>query len=231
MLVNQPLLLQACLDGKFGTIFEYGRSCVCEAGFIYLLGEADEGILFELKNRWNNRMFICMTPQWEDALVTAYPGMVFVARYQMKYEPDIMDEKVLCRYTEMLPPEYRLTMFDQSVFDQKPFMHASTYPSYEDFQREASGAVVWYQDRIVSSASSFLSWEKQLELDVVTAKEHRRKGLAIACASAMLLDCRTRGLGVHWDAQNPASRSMAEKLGYRLDCTYQAYSFIAPEEP
>ena len=24
MLVNQPLLLQACLDGKFGTIFEYG---------------------------------------------------------------------------------------------------------------------------------------------------------------------------------------------------------------
>ncbi len=38
MLVNQPLLLQACLDGKFGTIFEYGRSCVCEAGFIYLLG-------------------------------------------------------------------------------------------------------------------------------------------------------------------------------------------------
>lgn len=112
-----------------------------------------------------------------------------------------------------------------------PFMHASTYPSYEDFQREASGAVVWYQDRIVSSASSFLSWGKQLELDVVTVKEHRRKGLAIACASAMLLDCRTRGLGVHWNAQNPASRSMAEKLGYRLDCTYQAYSFIAPEEP
>ena len=25
MLVNQPLLLQACLDGKFGTIFEQSR--------------------------------------------------------------------------------------------------------------------------------------------------------------------------------------------------------------
>ena len=76
-----------------------------------------------------------------------------------------------------------------------------------------------------------ICWEKQLELDVVTAKEHRRKGLAIACASVLLLNCRTRGLSVHWDAQNPASRSMSEKLGYRLDCTYQAYSFIAPEQP
>ncbi len=231
MFESQPLLLQACLDRKFGNIFEYGKSCVCEAGFIYLLGEADEGILSELKNRWYNRMFICMTPQWEEALVTAYPGMEHVTRYQMKYEPGSMDEKVLCRYTEMLPPEYSLTMFDQTVFEQKPFMHASTYPSYEDFQRLGSGAVVWHQDQIVASASSFLSWEKQLEMDVVAAKEHRRRGLGIACASAMLLDCRARGLDVHWDAQNPASRSMAEKLGYRLNRTYQAYSFIAPEEP
>ncbi|WP_417299082.1 GNAT family N-acetyltransferase [Eisenbergiella porci] len=231
MLVNQPLLLQACLDGKFGTIFEYGRSCVCEAGFIYLLGEAEEGILSELKNRWNNRMFICMTRQWEEALLTSYPEMVHVTRYQMKYEPGSTDEKVLCRYIEMLPHEYKLTMFDRTVFEQKPFMHASTYSSYKDFQRNASGAVVWYQGQIVSSASSFLSWENQLELDIVTAKEHRRKGLGIACASAMLLDCKARGLDVHWDAQNPASRSLAEKMGYRLDCTYRAYSFMAPEEP
>lgn len=231
MLGNQPLLLQACLDGKFGTIFEYGKSYVCEAGFIYLLGEADDGILSELRSRWNNRMFICMTPQWEKALLTAYPGMVHATRYQMKYEPEGMDERLLGRYTEMLPPGYRMTMFDQTVFEQKPFMHASTYSSYEDFQRNASGAVVWYHGQIVSSASSFLSWEKQLELDIVTAKEHRRKGLGIACASAMLLDCRARGLDVHWDAQNQASLSLAEKLGYRLEGTYQAYSFIAPEEP
>ena len=55
--------------------------------------------------------------------------------------------------------------------------------------------------------------------------------MGIACASAMLLDCKARGLDVHWDAQNPASRSLAEKMGYRLDCTYQAYSFMTPEEP
>lgn len=129
MLVNQPLLLQACLDGKFGTIFEYGRSCVCEAGFIYLLGEAEEGILSELKNRWNNRMFICMTRQWEEALLTSYPGMVHVTRYQMKYEPGSTDEKVLCRYMEMLPHEYRLTMFDRTVFEQNPLcMQAPIHP-------------------------------------------------------------------------------------------------------
>lgn len=57
------------------------------------------------------------------------------------------------------------------------------------------------------------------------------RGVGIACASAMLLDCKARGLDVHWDAQNPASRSLAEKMGYRLDCTYQAYSFMTPEEP
>lgn len=35
--------------------------------------------------------------------------------------------------------------------------------------------------------------------------------MGIACASAMLLDCKARGFDVHWDAQNPASRSLAEK--------------------
>jgi RimJ/RimL family protein N-acetyltransferase len=48
-------------------------------------------------------------------------------------------------------------------------------------------------------------------------------GLATACAAAMLRDCMARGITVHWDAQNAASRRLAEKLGFVTDWEYPVY--------
>lgn len=49
------------------------------------------------------------------------------------------------------------------------------------------------------------------------------KGLAAACASALILECLNRGLYPSWDAANRESLALAEKLGYRFDREYPAY--------
>ena len=82
---------------------------------------------------------------------------------------------------------------------------------------------------IVASASSFLSLDGEVELDVSTAEEYRGMGLATACAVAMLRDCAARGITVHWDAQNAASRRLAEKLGFAVDRVYPVYWVDAEE--
>ena len=104
-----------------------------------------------------------------------------------------------------------------------PFGHGENYATYAEFLKHGAGAVVWYDGRIVASASSFLSLNNEVELDVSTEEAHRRKGLATACVSLMLKDCAARGITVHWDAQNEMSRRLAEKFGFEYDYSYNVY--------
>ena len=43
------------------------------------------------------------------------------------------------------------------------------------------------------------------------------------CSAALILACLRRGWYPSWDAQNPASLSLAEKLGYHFSHAYVAY--------
>ena len=81
---------------------------------------------------------------------------------------------------------------------------------------------------IVSSASSFISLDREIEMDLFTAEAHRGKNLAAACAAQMLRDCMDRGITVHWDAQNGISRHLADKFGFEPEAEYSVYWL--PEE-
>ena len=80
-----------------------------------------------------------------------------------------------------------------------------------------------FGEEIASSASTFLRFEKDIELDVSTDPGHRRQGLADHCVFQLLNDCAARGLTVHWDAQNEASRRMAETHGFQKLKDYAVY--------
>ena len=112
---------------------------------------------------------------------------------------------------------------DEAAFEQHPFSHGENYPSFTAFQAEGSGAVVYDGNEIVAAASSFLSLEGEIELDVSTKEAHRGKGLAKACIARMLRDCMERGITVHWDAQNEVSRHLAEKFGFEAETKYSVY--------
>jgi len=228
--MKYPLLLRACMNNKFGTIHAYPGGHIYEAGFIFLDGEISMQFFDEIKNRWKDRMFICLSDVWERELLTSFPDMVCTQRYQMVYSSD---ERVLYNletYKDAISPEYKCKRFEENAYMMSPFHHGSNYNSYENFKLNGSGFVVWDKEKIVSSASSFLSYENEVELDVSTLVDYRNKGLGIACCAEMLLDCMSRNIRVHWDAQNIASLHMAKKLGYSLECTYKAFSFVKPEQ-
>ena len=129
-----------------------------------------------------------------------------------------------------LPVGFEVRSFDEHIFSQHPFSHGENYPSFEEFQKYGSGAAVLHGNQIVSSASSFLSYRGEVELDVSTDMAFRRMGLAAACVRQMLYDCQKRGIPVHWDAQNEASRRLAEKFGFHIQKTYWVYILSAEGE-
>ena len=226
---NPPLLLRAVRAGAHGQRVQFTDTLVFDAGFIYLDGTPDADARTALYSRWGNRMFIPLTQAWEQELEQWNPLLVHTRRFQMQAGP--ADEAALAAYTARLPAGYALREFDAEAFSRHPFGHGLQFPDYAAFARDAAGTVVWKEGEIVASASSFITFSKETELDVFTLVPHRRHGLALACCAQMLLQCTRRGITMHWDAQNGASRALAEKLGFELETAYMAYSFFAPEIP
>ena len=224
--MEKPLLLRACEAGAFGRMYDYDGGAIAEAGFIYLCGAPDEARLRESVDRWRNRMFVCRTAEWERALTALFPELKRHRRWQMRplsaYVPDGLPD---------VPDGYAVRPFGEVEFAAHPFGHGALYRDWPHFSDEGSGAVAVCGEEIVASCSSFLTFSGEVELDISTKPGHRRRGLARACAAAMLRDCARRGLTVHWDAQNEASLRLARQLGFALDGAYDAYCFVSPENP
>ena len=217
-LMNLPLLYQAALQGVFGKHTDFSRGSITDALFVYLDGEPEPDSIAEVSAHFRVRPLVCLTESWKEHIEAQYPDAAVYHRFMMKPArsfalPDNPE----------IPEGYRLAAMDEAAFENHPFSHGENYASWPAFQAEGSGAVVYHGSEIVASASSFLSLNGEVELDVSTEEAHRGKKLAAACVSRMLQDCMQRGFAVHWDAQNDISRHLAQKFGFEIETEYSVY--------
>ncbi len=218
LIMTTPLLYRAAQRGVFGKRHSFGQCAITDALFVFLDGVPGPEAAAALDARFTGRPWVCLTDPWEDFIRTRYPRAQVLRRYMMKPA-----RRFLIPEARPLPPGYRVAMMDEAAFDRHPFSHGMNYASYAAFRAEGSGAVAWCDGDIVASASSFLSLDGEVEMDVSTKEAHRGKGLAGACVARMLQDCMEREIAVHWDAQNEASRHLAEKFGFGLETFYSVY--------
>ena len=216
--MNRPLLYRAAVQGVFGKREAYSRGSITDALFVYLDGEPETESIARVDTSLRGRPLVCLTNDWEEQIRAQYPDAAIYRRTMMK---------PACRFTipekTEIPEEYRLTGMDEAAFEQHPFSHGKNYSCYAAFQAEGSGAVIYHGGEIVAAASSFLSLNGEVEMDISTKETHRGKKLATACAARMLRDCMERGITVHWDAQNDISRHLAEKFGFETETEYSVY--------
>ncbi len=216
--MNRPLLYRAALQGTFGKREEYSRGSITNALFVYLDGEPELESAARVDSCFRVRPVVCLTNAWEEYIRAQYPDAAIYRRTVMK---------PACRFiipeNIEIPEGYRLAGMDEAAFEQHPFSHGMNYSCWDVFRAEGSGAAVYYGGEIVAAASSFLSLDGEVEMDISTKEAHQRKNLATACAARMLRDCMERGITVHWDAQNDVSRHMAEKFGFETETEYSVY--------
>lgn len=211
-------MYRAALGGVYGAYSDFGGAGIADALFVFLEGAPNPAAAEALAAGYMARPWVCLSDAWEAFIRDRFPEARVFRRYLMK--------PARCfRLPEprALPEGYAVMPMDEAAFDRHPFSHGVNYPGYAAFRAAGSGAVALYGGEIVGSASSFLSLEGEVELDVSTAGEHRGRGLAGACVAEMLRDCMARGIAVHWDAQNDISRHLAEKYGFELETAYPVY--------
>lgn len=107
------------------------------------------------------------------------------------------------------------------------FHNLSEFGSPERFAAEGIGYYLSDSDVITGVAYSSLICSRGVEVSIFVAPDFRRQGVALALACALLLECLEKSLHPNWDAANPESCRLAEKLGYIFAGEYQEH-YIKP---
>ena len=113
--------------------------------------------------------------------------------------------------------------FAARVWGQDHFVDLSTYESPEDFARRGIGFTVEDKGTIVGAAFASLVSSRGIEVSLYVLPDYRRQGIGTLLASRLLLSCLESGFDPHWDAANPESCRLAERLGYAPAGTYTAH--------
>lgn len=176
---------------------------------------------------------ILMIPQndeWGDLIEQKYKNNCEkFMRYAIKKEPDIFDIEKLQSYIEKLPSQYTISKIDEEIYNKVKLEQwskdlCSQFSNFNEYNKFGLGFVIIHKSSIVCGASSYTVYDKGIEIEIDTREDYRRKGLALVCASKLILECLDRDLYPSWDAANRGSVALAEKLGYHFEKEYVTYA-------
>lgn len=230
---QENTMIRSCLQGIMGKVYAAadGNSAAAVLGdFCFFAGEPDRKlILYD-----HGRDFLILVPpneSWAARIREALPWSRPRTRTAFRKEAGFDREKLLS-LKNALPPEYRIVPIDAPLYNQclsQPWSRdlVSNYRSWEEYEALGLGFAVLRDGEILSGASAYSRCREGIEIEIDTREDHRRRGLAAACASALILGCLEKGLFPSWDAHNPASAALAEKLGYQSAGSYTVYEVVS----
>lgn len=231
----EETMIWSCLQGIMGNIYADDptrpTAAMATVGNFTFFAGRPNAELVSFKPHWCTDDFMIMIPQskaWEAIILQIYGAKAKpVQRYAIKKEPGIFDQIKLEQAVSSLPDEYEIRMIDEPLYQMCKAESWSTdfvslFQSYENYGRYGLGAVILKDHVIVAGASSYTRYRDGIEIEIDTREDYRQKGLAYACGAKLILECLKRNLYPSWDAQNPVSVALAEKLGYHYSHTYTA---------
>ncbi len=115
--------------------------------------------------------------------------------------------------------------------DPDSMVPLTDFDSAEDFFERSIGFCMMKDGAMVGAACGSLACSRGIEVSIFVADEYRRQGVATALACRLLQYCLEHRMEPHWDAANPESCKLAEKLGYVYTGSYEAYYLRREQTP
>lgn len=233
----EETMVWSCLEGVMGKAWAVPSpspqaACIAIGDFLFFAGDAcsPEAEVLALAKPWKQKknplLAIPQTEAWERLLLSCHGSLAKKsARYATKKEGDIFSREKLQGFRAALPSGFHLSPITPAAYrimgkESWAQDFCSQFSSYEDYKKRGLGFFAWQGQELAAGASSYTIYSQGIEIEIDTKPEYRRKGLALACASALILRCLEQGLYPSWDAANQASISLAQKLGYRFSHEY-----------
>lgn len=165
-------------------------------------------------------------PGWREAFRQLHgPRLVPVERYAFSAER--LQRAALAELVARSPFRSALTPLDEPLAtrlaaDEEGVVDLSTFASMHDFLENGGGYCLLEEGAVTGVAFSSLAHPEAIEVSVFVEEDYREQGRATALSAALAGLALDRGQVPHWDAANPESRRLAQKLGYVPAGTYEA---------
>jgi len=226
-------LLDAALEGAMGTVrvddATRPRLAHIDLDFDLLAGDPNSPAAEEaVRGLAPPFTAVTSSDEWEPLLRRVW-GDALTTRTRVLFQPGTWDRHRLAGFKEALPPGFglkRITVENAPRFAELADSLVYNFPSLAEFVTNGVGFGVENKRRFVSGCSSFALSSRSLEFEIQTHRDFRHRGLATACAAAMIEYCLERGLEHCWDAHNDISAALATKLGFVDPAPYTAYEIL-----
>lgn len=210
------------------------EAIIIAADFCYLLGEIKhhDEIKQILETNARYRVINPCGTQWITYLNEYLSEKLHLSkRYSLKHEHDVFNKNYLKQLIETVIPEYEIKFINEEIYNDVLSISWAAdgccyYRSYQDFLEKGLGYVAYKDGQLICIASSYITYKSTIDVTIGTLEEYRRKGLAVACAASLIIECLDRRIYPAWAAANIASLALAQKLGYHFDKEHDIYMIL-----
>ena len=236
-------VVQGCMGKAWADSLERPRAALLWVGdFLFLGGNAEAPVARKLAGFLPRELangVALAVPQnesWLRLLEEAHGKRGKpITRYAIRKEPGVFDPGKLRANLEKLPQGFTLEPIDEGLYHALLELDwardfCAQFGSWEEYAAHGCGFVAIKDGQVAAGASSYTWYRGGIEIEIDTKAEYRRQGLALCCASALLLHCLERGLYPSWDAATPISVALAEKLGYHFSHAYPCLEITVPHK-
>lgn len=221
------------MDGTMGSVQADNPDapksiCIHSAGFWYFGGDPQTSWAQELiKSIPPFDLIMPSAPCWLEEIGQMY-GERLMPFTRYSFSAASLKEKTIQEILQNSPHRENIAPIDSSIVDilqshSETGFEIGQFGSTENFLKQGFGFVYLKEQQIQGMIFTWWVSRNGIEVSIWVAERHRRRGVASALASRLLLECFHRGLEPHWDAANGESVKLAKKLGYTFKGTYDAY--------
>jgi GNAT superfamily N-acetyltransferase len=195
--------------------------------FHYFAGDAlGDGGQEMLRHFKPYNLFMSASEGWLDAAQRMY-GERFVGFDRYSFSSEYLSLEHIQMLSQDNKSSVDVKRFDSALLDRvwgkDHFIDVSDFESPADFLERGIGYHAEKNGEVIGAAYSSLVCGAGIEVSLFVSEEHRRQGIATALSAHLLQWCLQNDMDAHWDAANPESCKLAEKLGYISTGSYKAY--------
>ncbi|MFX1283570.1 MAG: GNAT family N-acetyltransferase [Promethearchaeota archaeon] len=207
---------------------------LCEQWACYLAGNSKAENLTELLMKIPEKAVIhAPSQEWEKCLKTQWTYFGYLPRTELSAKKISLQS--IRRLLSSSPEGFQLNMVDvevaKQILCQKFSDHfvglINYFGSPEKLVEEGIGfCLIHESEKIASLVMGFkasLPITQSVELDIATHPDYRGRGFATLVSAKLIEYLLKKGIEPHWDAANPLSVGLAQKLGFTDPDPYRCY--------
>ncbi|WDV44465.1 GNAT family N-acetyltransferase [Clostridiaceae bacterium M8S5] len=231
--------LKSVIEGNMGTVWVDNKqrpvvAIILVADFCHLLGDINKitskDKVIEVLKKCRGQIVVVYDISWIHVLKENFKeSFRSFKRYALKREVNDFNKHQLSDYIAKVSSKFKIQRINDELYAKilsDKFMAdcCSNYKSLKHFKDSGIGYVIEHNEEIISGASSYSYCKGYIDITIGTKEDYRNKGLALACASSVILECLEKNIIPVWDAVDMRSVKLARKLGYIFDKEYKVYS-------